>query len=114
MKVVFFKTLSGRVPVAEFILSLSKEDQALFKTIRDGIERDGLKFPYVIFKHLEGKIWEIKFKGLDGSYRIAYVIISGPQMFWLHALKKKTQKTPILDLDLARKRAKEVFINEKD
>jgi phage-related protein len=113
MKVVYYQTLSGRVPVSEFILSLSKDDQALFKTVMDGIEREGLKYPFVIFKHLEGKIWEIKFKGLDGSYRIAYILIAGPRMIWLHAFKKKTQKTPHLDMDLARKRAKEVFSDEK-
>ncbi len=109
MKVVYYQTLSGRVPVADFILNLSKDDQSLFKTITDGIERDGLKYPFVVFKHLEGKVWEIKFKGLDGSYRVAYILISGPRMVWLHAFKKKTQKTSILDLELARKRAKEVL-----
>jgi phage-related protein len=94
MKVNFYQTSSGRKPVEEFVSGLSKADQVLFDTIRKGIEQDGLKFPYVIFKPIEGKLWEIKFKGLDGSYRIAYVLVSGPQMIWLHAFKKKMTCPP--------------------
>src|SRR5580692_5667047 len=101
MKVDLYKSFSGRSPVGDFIRGLSKEDQALFKTIHEGIERDGLKYPYVVFKPLDGKLWEIKFKGLNGSYRIAYVLVTGSKMFWLHVFKKKTQKTSKLDLELA-------------
>lgn len=114
MKVDLYKSSSGRSPVEDFISGLSREDQSLFKTIHDGIERDGLKYPYVIFKPLEGKLWEIKFKGLDGSYRIAYVLVTGPKMFWLHVFKKKTQKTSKLDFELAWKRMKEILAYEKN
>jgi phage-related protein len=112
LKIFFYQTQSGNRPVEEFILHLSKEDQALFRSHKDGIERDGFRYPYVVFKHMEGKLWEIKFKGLDGNYRIAYVVVSRARMFWLHAFKKKTQKTPANDLDLAVKRMKEVLRDE--
>jgi phage-related protein len=114
MKVNLYRSSSGRSPVEDFISNLSKEDQALFKTIHDGIELEGLKYPYVIFKPLEGKLWEIKFKGLDGSYRIAYVLVTGPKMFWLHLFKKKTQKISRLDFELAWKRMKEILEYEKN
>ncbi len=114
LKILFYQTETGNKPVEEFILGLSRDDQALFRTHRDGIERDGFKYPYVVFKHLEGKLWEIKFKGLDGNYRIAYVVVSGARMFWIHAFKKKTQKTPQNDLDTAFRRMKEILKNEKN
>ncbi len=114
MKIFFYQTPKGNRPVEEFILALSKDDQVLFRKHKDGIERDGFQYPYVVFKHLEGKLWEIKFKGLDGNYRIAYVVISGARMVWLHAFKKKTPKTPIHDLDTALKRMKEVMNDEKN
>lgn len=114
MKIFFYQTPAGNRPVEEFILGLSKDDQVLFKTHRDGIERDGFQYAYVVFKHLEGKLWEIKFKGMDGNYRIAYVVVSGARMFWLHAFKKKTKKTPLNDLNAAMKRMKEVLDDEKD
>ena len=114
LKIFFYKTATGHKPVEEFIFALSEEDQVLFRGHKDGIERDGFKYPYVVFKHLEGKLWEIKFKGLDGNYRIAYVVVSGARMFWLHAFKKKTQKTPLNDLDTAVKRMKEILKDEKE
>jgi phage-related protein len=114
MKVDLYQRPSGRSPVGDFIRGLSKDDQALFKTIHEGIEQEGLNYPYVIFKPLEGKLWEIKFKGLDGSYRIAYVLVTGPKMFWLHVFKKKTKKTSKPDFELAWKRMKEILAYEKD
>jgi phage-related protein len=114
MKIFFYQTSAGNRPVEEFILTLSKEDQVLFGKHKEGIERDGFQYSYVVFKHLEGKLWEIKFKGVDGNYRIAYVAVSGARMFWLHAFKKKTPKTPIHDLDTAIKRMKEVLKDEKN
>jgi phage-related protein len=99
LKIFFYQSAAGNRPVEEFIFTLSKED--------------GFKYPYVVFKHLEGKLWEIKFKGLDGNYRIAYVVVSGARMFWVHAFKKKTQKTPANDLDTALKRMKEIMNHEK-
>jgi phage-related protein len=113
LKIFFYQTTAGNRPVEEFIFTLSSGDQALFKTHKDGIERDGFKYPYVVFKHLEGKLWEIKFKGLDGNYRIAYVVVSGARMFWVHVFKKKTPKTPANDLDTALKRMKEILNHEK-
>ncbi len=114
MKVEFYRSSSGRYPLEEFIQGLSKDDQSLFVEIREGIEKEGLKYPYVIFKPLGGKLWEIKFRGTGGQYRIAYVLLTGPKMIWLHAFKKKTQKTSKLDLELAVKRMKEVLADEKE
>lgn len=65
--------------------------------------------PRVEFKQLSGKLWEIKFTSKGGKYRIAYVVVVGDKMVWLHAFKKKTQKTPKNDLEIAEKRMKEVF-----
>ncbi len=113
MKVEFYKTPSGRKPVEDFILGLSAGDQGEFAGVKRGIEKYGLKCPLVIFKNLSGKLWEVKFSGEGGKYRIAYVVITGPEMVWLHAFKKKTQKTPKDDLELSLKRMKEVLDHEK-
>ena len=61
------------------------------------------------FRQLRGKLWEIKFNSPSGSYRIAYVVVDGDTMVWLHVFKKKTQKTPLDDLEIAEKRMKEVL-----
>ena len=51
----------------------------------------------------------IKFYSASGGYRIAYVVVETDTMVWLHAFKKKTQKTPTEDLELAEKRMKEAL-----
>ena len=49
------------------------------------------------------------FLSQGGGYRVAYVMLNGDEMVWLHAFKKTTQKTPVKELDLAEKRMKEVL-----
>jgi phage-related protein len=51
----------------------------------------------------EIRIWE-----RAGTYRIIYYVQSSAGVFVLHAFVKKTQKTEQRDIDLARKRLKEV------
>ena len=93
----------------EFIRSLPKSDQARFADIYRGIKEYGLDCPRAVFKHLRGKLWEIKFTASGGGYRICYVTIEKASMVWLHAFKKTTQKTPLRDLEVAEQRMKEVL-----
>jgi len=109
MKVDFYFNQSGRSPVQDFISGLSKPDKARFKEVYDGVLEHGLECQRVEFRQLEGKLWEIKFTGAGGKYRIAYVLLKKDWMVWLHAFKKKTQQTPKNDLELAKKRMKEVL-----
>ncbi len=59
----------------------------------------------VSLRQLDGKLWEIRV----GRHRVAYVVIRGPEMVLLHAFKKQGRRTPGRDLDLARRRAKDVL-----
>ena len=64
----------------------------------------GLEAPASL-RQLEGKLWEIRL----GRHRVAYVIVTGPEMVLLHAFKKQGQRTARSDLDLALRRAKEIL-----
>lgn len=64
----------------------------------------GLEAP-VALRQLEGKLWEIRV----GRHRVAYVVVTGPEMVLLHAFKKHGQRTSRDDLDVARRRAKEIL-----
>jgi phage-related protein len=109
MKIDYYLTPSGRNPVNEFIRSLSNDDQGRFVEVFLGIQEHGLEYGMVTFRHLDGKLWEIKFSAKGGKYRIAYVVVEKERMVWLHAFKKKTKKTPKDDLELALKRMREVL-----
>lgn len=58
--------------------------------------------------HLEGKLWEIRAKAKDGIARAIYVTAAGKRVVILHVFVKKTQKTPLRVLELARRRMREV------
>jgi phage-related protein len=109
MRIDYYKTTSGRRPVKEYILDLSKQDQARFFEVYEGIKDKGLNYHEVVFRPLSGKLWEIKFSAPSGGFRIAYVLIDKDFMIWLHVFRKTTQKTPKNDLWLAEKRMKEVL-----
>ena len=82
---------------------------ASFLRISRLIESEGLervREPYV--KHLAGPLWEIRMKGRDGIARAAYVTASGRKVVVVRVFRKKTQKTPRREIEIALKRAKEV------
>lgn len=59
-------------------------------------------------KHLEDKLWELRITGRDGISRAIYVTATGRRMVILRVFIKKSQATPRQELELARRRAKEV------
>lgn len=59
-------------------------------------------------KHLEDKLWELRLKGKDGISRVVYITASEKRVVLLRAFIKKTQKTPLNELEIARQRAKEI------
>lgn len=57
-------------------------------------------------KNLRDGLWEIRAITEDGKVRVFYCFAGKEYVVLLHAILKKTQKTPKKDLDLARKRKK--------
>ncbi len=91
------------------LLALPADMQAAFARLAERIIAVGLeriREPHV--RHLDGKLWEIRFTGRDGIARAIYVTASGQRVIVVHAFVKKTQKTPKAALALAAQRAKEI------
>lgn len=89
--------------------ALPADQRSKFIWITELIELHGLekvREPYV--KHLEKDLWEIRMKGKDGISRAIYVVAKPKRVVVIRVFKKKTQKTPRKELNLALKRAKEV------
>lgn len=111
MFIRFYKSSSGREPVKDYILSLPDRDKRdVFASI-DDIRTNDLKASTVIFRPIKGypKLWEIKIFSA-ASHRIFYCMLTRKEMVLLHALKKKSQKTPENDLSVAYARLKEVML----
>jgi phage-related protein len=104
---VLYRTKQGAEPVRDFILGLDREDRRVV-----GANIATVEFSWPIGKPtcapLGLGLWEVR-STLTTS-RIARVIFTlhDGQMILLHGFIKKTQKTPQDDLDIARKRMKEV------
>ena len=56
-------------------------------------------------------LFEIRAKGQEGIGRAFFCTLIGQKIVILHAFRKKSQKTPKKEIELARKRMKEVKEN---
>lgn len=54
---------------------------------------------------------ELRIKDKKGAYRVIYVLTIGDKILIPHAFTKKTQKTPLKEVELSKKRLQEM-INE--
>lgn len=106
LEAVFFRTETGVEPVREWLKSLLKADK---KTIGDDIRTVQYGWPLgmPLVDHLGHGLWEIRVK-LSGG-RIARVVffMDANTIVLANGFIKKTQKTPILELDLAKKRKRQ-------
>ena len=53
-------------------------------------------------------LFELRLKGAEGIARVFYCTPAGRRIVMLHSFVKKSQKTPVRDLELARNRMKEI------
>jgi phage-related protein len=91
------------------VAELLADIRAKFLRIAEMIEQLGLaamREPYV--KHLDKSLWEMRMIGRDGIARAIYVTASGQRIVVVRAFRKKTQKTPRREIELARRRAERV------
>lgn len=98
---------SGSSPVVEFIERQSERNQAkIFAELDDFVEF-GLMPRGNRLKHLEGKLWELRFRGQDLHFRFIYFAHTGRKIVVLHGFSKKTRKTPKRELNVARQRLRD-------
>ena len=53
-------------------------------------------------------VFELRLKGADGIARVLLCTLVGRRIMMLHSFVKKTQKTPPREIEIARKRMKEI------
>lgn len=91
------------------IAALPQDMRARLSRLSSVIEQIGFSgLPRDSVEHLEDKLWELRITGRDGIARAIYLTTTGRRVVIVRAFVKKTQKTPQRELELARKRAKEV------
>ena len=111
ISVKFFWLASGKEPVLEWLKSLDKADKKIIGTDMKTVEK-GWPLGMPLVEKLDKNLWEVRSDINDGCIARIFFTIVKHDMVLLHGIKKKTQKTPKRDLDLAKKRRNKV-INAK-
>lgn len=106
--VVFYRTSGGAEPVVEWLRSLPPEDRRTIGTDLATVQF-GWPIGMPLCRSLGHGLWEVR-SGLP-SRRIARLLffVHDGRIGVVHGFIKKTQKTPADDLDLARRRMKEML-----
>ncbi|MCI0563009.1 MAG: type II toxin-antitoxin system RelE/ParE family toxin [Nitrososphaera sp.] len=101
----------SRGPVRDFLNQLVKEKPKAFARLAVDLEvlgAEGLRSQQITIRPLGDELWELK-RLYDGiQYRLFFGVWKG-EIWLLHSLEKKSAKTPKDDLELARKRLREVM-----
>lgn len=111
MKVItvkFYQSASGNEPVKEWLKTLCKDDKRIIgddiKTVEYGWP---LGMPLV--RKLEKNLWEVRSDLTNKEIARVFFTVSSGLMVLLHGFKKKSQKTPPNELDIAKDRRDRVL-----
>jgi phage-related protein len=103
----FYATATGRRPVRDWLLDLSRQDRRAIGTDIQKVEFGWpIGMPYC--RALARGLWEVRSDLAEGRIaRVIFCIVAG-EMVLLHGFVKKSQKTPVSEIDLSLKRKRDV------
>jgi len=103
----FWQSLSGREPVREWLRDLNPRDR---QTIGDDLRRVQFGWPIgmPLVRKLADHLWELR-TSLPGKRESRLLFTaSDTHIVILHGFMKKSQKTPVHELDVALRRLREI------
>lgn len=103
LRVNFFRTDSGNEPVRDWLKNREREKR---KLIGEDILLIQFRWPLglPLVRKMESDLWEVRSKLASCNISRVFFTIKKGEMILLHAMIKKSQKTPKKDIDLARSR----------
>ncbi len=110
--VIFYKDKNGEYPIKDFLIELSKKasssknDRIQFDKINAYIQAlkvYGTRIGNPVVKHIDGDLWELR----PLNNRIFFFYWKDNHFVLLHHFIKKTQKTPIKEIEKARNNLKD-------
>jgi phage-related protein len=103
----FYETPAGSEPVREWLKSLSADDRMVVGKDIAKVEFGWqIGMPYC--RSLGSGLWEVRSDISDRCVARVLFCIVGNRMVLLHSFVKKTQRTPAFELELARRRMKDI------
>jgi len=94
--------------VEEWVMGMPAGIRARYYAISNRMKTQGpdIGMPHV--KPMGDGLYEIRAKGPEGQGRVFYCTVQAKKIIMLHGFIKKTQATPKRELDIARRRIREV------
>jgi phage-related protein len=107
MPVSFWRSSLGREPVRDWLRELNKAERAAIGDVLRMLQF-GWPIGMPLVRKLVDQIWELR-SSIPGNREVRLLFATdGSQIVVLSAFIKKTQKTPKNEIDLARRRLKEL------
>ena len=105
--IIAYEKENGEVPVEDFIISLDVKMRAKIYGLLTVLQDKGnmLREPYS--KHLDDGIFELRCKQGSDSIRVLYFFYYEGKIILTNGFVKKTQKTPLDEIQLAKDRRKD-------
>lgn len=106
-KIELYENTRGEKPIEDFFDLLDKKASLKITHAFELLETFGLEGGYPHIKKLAGTdLWEYRILG-SHNIRIFYVTMTGKIFLILHGFKKKKQKTPPKEIEIAQERLQE-------
>ncbi|MGM0745004.1 MAG: type II toxin-antitoxin system RelE/ParE family toxin [Bacteroidota bacterium] len=114
-EIKFYKTRSGKVPVKEFLDSLSSKHAQKITWVLELIEKLD-QVPVQYFKKLKNTddIWEVRTRIGSNSFRILGFVNGDEFIILTNGFSKKSQKTPKQEIKLAEQRKADYLSRKGD
>lgn len=114
--VYFYRDKNGKEPVADYLRELKrkndKDSRIKLQKIQDYInvlKEYGTRAGEPYMKHLDGDIWELR----PGRNRVLFTAWYRDSFMLLHSFEKKTQKTPVKEIDRAKRELADLIERSK-
>ena len=102
-KVIFYEKENGDCPIEEFMNSLDIKMRAKMIGLLELLEEKGIQLREPYSKIIEDGIFEIRCKVGNNISRVLYFFYFEGKIVLTNGFTKKTQKTPIEEIKLAKK-----------
>lgn len=107
-EIIFYKTANNRIPIEEFLESLSdKQAEKVLWILR--LIRQLDRIPVEYFKKLESTndVWEVRASSGNNEFRLLGFWHRNNFIVLTNGFRKKSQKTPKREIELAENRKKD-------
>ena len=105
----YYVTESNKSPFKDFIDSLDAGSQRKFFFVKRLLEEFGHRLPQPHAKYVGEGVFELRFKGEEGSIRILYFFFHQDKAIFTNGFIKKTAKLPEREKTLAIERRRDFF-----